>query len=151
MQVKEGQLGRIFVLRLDDGDRLPDVIEQFARDRDIRNAMLIYLGGAADGSRLVVGPEQGHGSKIVPSIFTLQGSQEIVGVGTLFRSTDGNPILHLHAVSGREGRATVGCTRAGVDVWLVGEAILLEITGDVGTRVRNPEAGFELLELNNIA
>lgn len=149
MEVKEAQLGRIFVLRLDDGDRLPDVIEQFARDRDIDNAMLIYLGGVADGSRFVVGPEEGHGEKIVPSIFSLKGTQEIVGIGTLFRNAQGEPILHLHAAAGREGRATVGCTRAGVDVWLVGEAVLLEITGDVGARVRDPESGFELLALHN--
>ena len=47
----------------------------------------------------------------------------------------------MHAAAGREGRATVGCTRAGVDVWLVGEVVLLEILGAErpgGRKTRRP-------------
>lgn len=148
MQVREGQLGRIFVLRLEDGDRIPEMIEQFALDRNIDNAMLIFLGGVADGSRVVVGPEAGHGDRIVPQLFTLRGHQEIAGVGTLFRNQEGRPVLHLHAAAGRDGNATVGCTRAGVKVWLVGEAVLLEIQGDIGRRLQAPQTDLELLELS---
>jgi predicted DNA-binding protein with PD1-like motif len=48
---------------------------------------------------------------------------------------------------GREGTATVGCTRAGVDVWLVGEVVILEITGAEARRRRHRESGLELLEI----
>jgi predicted DNA-binding protein with PD1-like motif len=51
----------------------------------------------------------------------------------------------MHAAAGREGRATVGCTRAGVDVWLVGEVVLLEIVGPEARRRKDPETGFQLL------
>ncbi len=149
MQYAEGKLGRIFVLRLDDGDRLPDCLETFAREHHIREAMVFYLGGAAGGSRMVVGPEENQGEAIIPMVYTLQGIQEVLGVGTLFPDDSGAPVLHLHAATGREGRATVGCTRAGVDVWLVGEVIFLEILGTQGQRLPDPH-GFKLLQLTGV-
>ena len=103
MQYGVGTLGRIFVLRLEEGERLPDVIEAFAREQGLREALVFYLGGAQDGSRLVVGPEENRGDAIVPMVHILKGIQEVVGVGTLFPNDAGAPILHLHAATGREG------------------------------------------------
>lgn len=147
MQYDEGQLGRIFILRLEQGDRLPETIETFARGHDIKSGMLIYLGGANDGSRLVVGPEENHSESLVPIIHMLKGIQEVLALGTLFPNESGDPVLHLHAAAGREGNASVGCTRAGVEVWLVGEVVLFELLGTVGQRKKDPRVGFELLEL----
>ena len=65
----------------------------------------------------------------------LGGIHEVLGVGTLFVDESGHPRLHMHAAAGREGKAVVGCTRAGVEVWLVGEVVLLEISG-IGGCVR---------------
>jgi len=147
MQFTEASLGRVWVLRLEDGDRLPDTIEQFARDRQLRQALVFYLGGAGDGSRLVVGPEKDFSKGIIPTLFTLTGPQEVLAVGTIFANEADQPVLHLHAAVGREGNASVGCTRAGVDVWLVGEVVILEIIGAEAQRRRNPANGFELLEV----
>jgi len=147
MQYGEGRIGRIFVVRLEEGERLPEAIEDFARTQGIREAMVIYVGGAQDGSRLVVGPEAGQQDAVIPIVYTLAGIQEVLGVGTLFPDEAGEPVLHLHAATGREGRATLGCSRAGVEVWLVGEVIILEITGSGGIRRKDPGTGFKLLEL----
>jgi predicted DNA-binding protein with PD1-like motif len=147
MQYSEGRLGRIFTLRLEDGDRLPDVLEAFAREKAIQGALVFYLGGAQHGSRMVVGPEAGK-ETIVPMIHVLQGIQEVLAVGTIFPNEAGEPVMHLHAASGREGGATVGCTRAGVEVWLVGEVVILEILGTTGRRSKDPESGFELLQFS---
>jgi predicted DNA-binding protein with PD1-like motif len=147
MQYAEGKLGRTFVVRLDDGDRLPDSLEDFAREHGIQEALVFYLGGAADGSRLVVGPEANRGEAIIPMIYSLAGIQEVLGVGTLFAADSGEPVLHLHVATGREGKATVGCSRAGVEVWLVGEVVILEILGTAGVRRTEPETGFKLLQL----
>jgi predicted DNA-binding protein with PD1-like motif len=149
VQYSEGSIGRIFVLRLEEGERLPDVIESFAEEHGLAGAMVLYVGGAQDRSRLVVGPEAGRGDAIIPIIHTLEGVQEVLGVGTLFPDEAGRPVLHLHAATGREGGATVGCTRAGVGVWLVGEVVLLEILGTEGQRKKSPESGFKLLELSH--
>jgi predicted DNA-binding protein with PD1-like motif len=147
MQYAEGRLGRVFVLRMDEGERLNDTIEAFAREHAVQRAMMIYLGGARDHSRMVVGPEEPQGATIVPMVFSLTGAQEVLAVGTLFPNEEGAPVLHLHAAAGREGRAHVGCTRAGVDVWLVGEVVLLEILGDAGQRRKDLATGFQLLQV----
>ena len=145
MQYSQGSIGRIFTLRLESGDRLPDTIEAFALEHDINRAMVIYVGGAGEGSRVVAGPEKDRGDAIIPIIHELEGREEVLGVGTLFPKESGGPALHMHAAIGREGDATVGCVRAGVNVWLVGEVIILEISGATGGRVKDKN-GLDLLQ-----
>jgi uncharacterized protein len=145
VQYSEGTIGRIFTLRLETGDRLPDTIESFALEHGINRAMVIYVGGAGEGSRVVTGPEKDRGDAIIPIIHALEGREEVLGVGTLFPKESGEPILHMHAAIGREGDATVGCVRAGVNVWLVGEVIILEILGASGRRAMD-KSGLELLQ-----
>ena len=145
MQYTQGSLGRVFVLRLEDGERLNDTLEAFARDQGLKHALAFYLGGSATGSRMVVGPDAGQPEAVVPLVHMLSGSQEVLAWGTLFPDAAGAPTLHMHAAAGREGRATVGCTRAGVDVWLVGEVVLLEILGAQARRQPDPATGFQLL------
>jgi predicted DNA-binding protein with PD1-like motif len=146
MQYSEGTWGRIFALRLEEGERLNESIEAFARKQGIQRGLVFYLGGAADGSHLVVGPDAERRDAVVPLIHTLVGTQEILALGTLFPNEAGEPVLHCHAATGREGQATVGCTRAGVDVWLVGEVVLLEILEMQGLRKKDPQTGFQLLQ-----
>lgn len=145
MQYSQGSIGRIFTLRLETGDRLPDSIETFALEHGIDRAMVIYVGGAGEGSRVVTGPEKDRGDAIVPIIHALEGREEVLGVGTIFPNESGEPVLHMHACIGREGDATVGCVRAGVNVWLVGEVIIMEIMGATGLRVKDKN-GLELLQ-----
>ncbi|MFZ5449264.1 MAG: PPC domain-containing DNA-binding protein [Thermodesulfobacteriota bacterium] len=149
MRYTEGRMGRVFVLRLEDGERLNDTLEAFAREQNLSHALAFYLGGSATGSKVVVGPDAARTDAVVPLIHTLTGSQEVLAVGTLIPDETGAPVLHMHAASGREGRATVGCTRAGVDVWLVGEVVLLEIVGPTARRRKDPETGFQLLTVGN--
>jgi len=146
MQYQEGNIGRIFALRLEEGERLPETLEAFAREQGLMAALVIYVGGAKGGSRLVVGPDAARSDAIIPLIHTLAGIQEVLGVGTLFPNEQGDPVLHMHTATGREGGATVGCSRAGVEVWLVGEVIMLEILGTGGTRRPEPPSGFNLLQ-----
>ena len=145
MHYTEGRMGRVFVLRLEDGERLNDTLEAFAREHHLAHALAFYLGGAATGSQVVVGPDAERTDAVVPLLHMLQGSQEVLALGTLIIDEAGAPVLHMHAAAGREGWATVGCTRAGVDVWLVGEVVLLEIIGPEARRRKDPETGFQLL------
>jgi predicted DNA-binding protein with PD1-like motif len=57
MKYSEARHGRVFVLRLEDGDVLHEVVESFAAEHDIRAASALAIGGADDQSCLVVGPE----------------------------------------------------------------------------------------------
>ncbi|MBN1320356.1 MAG: DNA-binding protein [Thermoleophilia bacterium] len=147
MRYSEGSVGRVFVLRLEDGDLLNETLEEFASQHGVVRGLTFYLGGSADGSRLVVGPDATLDHGIVPLVHTLAGPQEVFAVGTIFPDETGKPSVHMHAASGREGAATVGCTRAGLQTWLVGEVVLLEIVGSAAHRETDAATGFELLEL----
>ena len=140
----EGRMGRVFVFRLEDGERLNDTVEAFARHHHLAHALVFYLGGSGRGAQVVVGPDAARPDAIVPLVHMLSGSQEVLAVGTLVPDETGSPLLRMHAAVGREGRATVGCTRAGVDVWLVGEVVVLEILGANARRRKDPATGFQL-------
>ncbi len=145
MKVSQGSLGRVFVLRLEDGDRLPDSLERFAADNDLRCAFCALLGGADAGSKMVVGPRDGRAMPPEAMLHILAGVHEIAAVGTIFPDAEGNPKLHMHAAAGREDFAAVGCVRAGVDIWKVAEVVVLELLDLDMTRRKDPETGFELL------
>ncbi len=147
MRYTAGRMGRVFMLRLEDGERLNDTLEAFAREQNLGHALAFFLGGSASGSKVVVGPDAERPDEVVPLIHELIGAQEVLAVGTLAPDENGSPVLHMHAAAGREGQATVGCTRAGVDVWLVGEVVLLEIVGPAAIRAKDPETGFQLLTI----
>jgi uncharacterized protein len=149
MRYTEGRMGRVFILRLEDGERLNDTLEAFARERQLNHALAFYLGGSATGSKVVVGPDANRADAVVPLVHMLSGSQEVLALGTLVPNEAGEPVLHMHAAAGREGGATVGCTRAGVDVWLVGEVVLLEILATDARRRKDPGTGFQLLTVGS--
>jgi predicted DNA-binding protein with PD1-like motif len=146
MRYSQAKQGRVFVIRLEDGDILHESIEAFAREQGIQAASLIALGGADSASRLVVGPEQGRTSPIVPKEHLLRDVHEIAGVGTIFPDAKGQPVLHMHVAAGRGDEAVTGCVRMGVRVWHVVEVVLWELTGTTGRRVFDGATGFELLE-----
>ncbi|VBB41399.1 conserved hypothetical protein [uncultured Desulfatiglans sp.] len=146
MRVSEAQIGRIFVIRLEDGEILHEAVEAFADRKDIRAAALIALGGADKGSRLVVGPADGRAQPpVVPLEHILGDVHEISGTGTLFPDESGKPILHMHIASGRRDRTVTGCVRNGVKVWQVMEVILFELLGTSAARIMDDETGFKLL------
>jgi len=145
MRYSEGKIGRVFVIRLEDEDKLPEVIESFARKNNIQRGMCILVGGIREGGKIVVGPEDSESMPVVPLIFDLKGVHEICAVGTIFPDSDEKPRLHMHAALGREGKAKVGCIRLGIEVWKLGEVIVLEIIDNTAHR-EDTAAGFKMLE-----
>lgn len=146
MKYSEAKQGRTFIIRLEDGDILHEMIETFARIHSIEAAALIALGGADAGSKLVVGPEQGRSKPIAPMEHILDNVHEIAGVGTIFPDKDHNPILHMHIASGRDKSTITGCVRRGVKVWQVMEVILFELVDTKARRTFDTQTGFELLK-----
>jgi predicted DNA-binding protein with PD1-like motif len=133
---------------LEHGDRLPDVIEEFAASQGIEAGAVLFIGGAEQDSRVVVGPADGAAAKPVPMVVGLPGVCEAAGVGTIFLNEDGIPKLHLHSAFGRKENTITGCTREGVTVWHIGEVIILELANAAARRKVNPATGFELLEVD---
>ncbi|MFP4159755.1 MAG: PPC domain-containing DNA-binding protein [Desulfobacterales bacterium] len=146
MKYSEAGLGRVFVLRLEDGDVVHECVERFAAENRVKAAAVVMLGGADSGSRLVAGPEQGRASGIVPVILMLENVHEAAGVGTIFPDDSGAPVLHMHMACGRRNDSVTGCVRAGVKVWHVMEAVVIELTETDAVRLHDEVTGFALLE-----
>lgn len=147
MQFEEAKLKRVFVLRLHDGDKLPDVLEKFAAEKKVASAICFFIGGAKDNSRVIVGPQNDVDIPPEPMVTLLRGVHEACGVGTIFMDQEGRPKLHMHTSFGRSENTITGCVRLGVDVWRIGEVIMLELSCGKARRVKNKETGFEFLEI----
>ncbi|HBA86196.1 MAG TPA: DUF296 domain-containing protein [Verrucomicrobia bacterium] len=145
MKYSEAKRGRMFVIRLEDGDILHEEIERFAVAQGIRAASLIALGGADAGSKLVVGPALGRSMPIEPLELDLDNVYEVAGTGTIFPNAEGRPELHMHLACGRGSDAVLGCVRRGVKVWHVIEVVLTELTDTSAVRALDAETGFYLL------
>ncbi len=145
MKYSQAKPGRIFVIRLEDGDVVHEEIEKLAREQSIKAAALIVVGGADEESKLVVGPEQARATPVIPMVHILDDVHEVSGVGTLFPDEEGNPMLHMHMACGRKMSTATGCVRNGVIVWHVMELVLFELTDTTGVRTFDPKTGFKLL------
>jgi len=147
MKASEGRVGRVFVIRLEDGDMVPACIERFAEENNIAVGHVILIGGIG-GGEIVVGPRRSDERPPEPMLLPVDGAHEVVGVGVLAPGADGKPSLHIHAALGRAGGTMAGCLRPGVATWLVGEVIIYEIIGAKVARVKDSESGFSLLDIN---
>jgi predicted DNA-binding protein with PD1-like motif len=145
MKACEGRIGRVFVIRLEDGDVVPHCIERFAEENGVSVGQAILVGGIGGGD-VVVGPRRSEEMPPEPMLLPVDGAHEVAGVGVLAPGEDGKPSLHIHAALGRAGRTMTGCLRHGVTTWLVGEVILYEILGADMLRIQDEQSGFELLE-----
>ena len=145
MQSTEGKIGRVFILRLEDGDTVPGCIEAFAKEKNILMAGVTLIGGIGEG-QIVCGPRYSGAMPPDPMLLPLDGAHEVVGIGLLVPNSKGAPKLHIHAALGRAGQTRTGCLREGVKTWLVGEAVIYEILGASAARLLDVETGFELLQ-----
>ncbi len=146
MKYSQAKPGRIFVIRLEDGDVVHEAIEKLAREQSIQAAALLVVGGADKESSLIVGPEQGSGAPVAPMVHILDDVHEVSGVGTLFPDDEGKPTVHMHMACGRKTATVTGCVRNGVKVWHVMEVVLFELTDTTGVRSFDSATGFKLLQ-----
>ena len=146
MKASEGKIGRIFVVRLEDGDVVPECLEKFAAEKSIKVGHVILIGGIG-GGEVVVGPRKSEEMPPDPMLLPVDGAHEVVGLGIIAPDKAGRPVLHIHASLGRSGQTLTGCLRPGVKTWLVGEAIIYEIVGADARRILDKESGFGLLEV----
>ena len=144
MQYTKGSLGRVFTVRLQDGESIYEAVREIAEKENIHSASVMAVGGIRSG-RVVTGPKNPDG-KIVPNIEEFDDARELVGFGTLFQQ-DGKPSLHFHAAIGRGRETLVGCPREGMSVYLVCELVIIEMVGLDASRLFDPEMGVYLLNI----
>lgn len=145
MRATEGRVGRVFIIRLEDGDVVPACIERFAAEQGVTHGHVVMVGGIG-GGQIVVGPRKSDEMPPDPMLLPIDGAHEAVAVGILAPGEDGQPALHIHGALGRSGHTITGCLRPGVDTWVVLEAVLYEIVGADAKRVMDARTGFPLLQ-----
>ncbi len=145
MKAAEGKMGRVFLIRLEDGDEVPGSIERFAAEKQVSAGYALFVGGVG-GGRVVVGPRESDARPPEPMERAIEDAHEVAAVGVLAPDEEGTPVLHIHGALGRSGSTVSGCFRKGVATWVTGEVILYEITGTAAVRVPDPAVGFSLLE-----
>lgn len=148
MQYTEGQLGRVFVVRIDNGEDMLISLRQFIDDKSIQAGSILFLGALMNG-RMVTGPEEPV-IPPVPHFVMFEGGWEVFGVGTIYAG-EGGPHIHYHASVGRSGHALTGCLREKATTYLIIEAVILEFTGltarrefDKKTQVHLPVLGKDV-------
>ena len=102
MRSSEGKIGRIFVIRLEDGDKVPDCIEKFAAEHQVSCGQAILIGGIG-GGQVVSGPRYADRMPPDAMLMPVDGVHEVVGIGILAPNEDNKPVLHIHAALGRAG------------------------------------------------
>jgi Predicted DNA-binding protein with PD1-like DNA-binding motif len=140
--------GRVFVLRLETGEVLHEVVEEFSRTHGIKAATLTAVGGIGQGSKMTVGPMLPVEDGIIPLIHTLDAPHELTASGTLFLDDSGLPMMHMHGSAGREGNAVTGCLRSGVIAWLVLEVVITELIGKAPIRKTDETSGMKILTID---
>ena len=144
MQYSEGSLGRVFVLRMDDGEDILESIQKFVKEKCIGSGMMLFLGAMLDG-RAVTGPEKPV-IPPVPHFEAFDSAWEVFGMATIYPSTEG-PKIHMHSSMGRGRAALVGCIRGKASVYLIVEAVLIEFNGLDARRELDERTGLYLLSL----
>ena len=105
-----------------------------------------FLFGAIQGGRLVAGPRE---ASLPPDPVWREFADpfEIVGMGSI-ASGGGPPSIHLHSSLGRGTEVMTGCIRKEGEVFIVVEAMILEILGVRATRSPDERSGLELLTVD---
>lgn len=142
MQYGAGGIGRVFVIRFDDGDDLLECIKEVVDKEGIRAGVIQLLGGMQCAS-MVCGPRD----TVRPPEPMWEGftdGRELLGFGTIFQSADG-PSIHLHGAVGRNTETYTGCIRKNTRVFLLVEAVITELTGINASKKPDAQSGITML------
>ncbi|WMW21337.1 DNA-binding protein [Methanolobus mangrovi] len=147
MEYSKGNIGRVFTVRLDQGDDILSELEGLAVAEDISSAMFMMLGAVKEAS-LVVGPKT-NDVPPDPQWAKFNDAHEVLGIGNIFRE-DGKPKIHLHSAAGRGDSIKVGCLRGESEVFMVVEIFIMEISGISANRIFDPKRGFAPVTFSDV-
>lgn len=136
MQYTQGNIGRIFVARLDDEEDLLEGLKTIIKQEKVKTGV-VYVIGALSSAKAVLGP---HKKEYPPNPFwwEFDDAKEIIGIG-MFAWEDNEPKIHLHAGIGNSCESKTGCIRDKANIYITVEAVIqefinLEVTRELDSR-----------------
>ncbi len=144
MQYTKGTIGRVLLVKFQDDDVLIDNLSLLVKKERIKAATMIFIGALKKGD-LVTGPKQ----PVIPpepNKVVFKDGWEVMGIGTIFTNSKG-PQIHIHASMGKKNKVLTGCVRGKSKVFLVVEAIIIELKGVRATKEIDPKTGLNLLKI----
>lgn len=145
MKYSQGKIERVFLVRIEDGENPLDAIKELAHKEEIKIATVLLLG-ALKSAEMVVGPKEPV-SPPVPVWEKFSDAREVLGIGTIVRNELDEASIHLHAVTGRQEKTTLGCIRSQSSTYLIVEAVILELIGIQATRIMDYDLGINKLKI----
>jgi predicted DNA-binding protein with PD1-like motif len=144
MNYKAGTIGKVLLARFDHGEPIVPALLELCSKENLLSGWF-FLFGALTAGRMVTGPRE---ARLPPEPVWTEFPQphEIVGMGSV-AETDGAPAIHLHASLGRGKEVLTGCIRKDGEVFVVVEALVLQIAGLSASRKPDPPSGLELLSV----
>ena len=144
MKYTKGTIGRVFLVKFEDDDILIDNLSGLAKQEQIKAATVIFIGALKKGD-LVTGPKK----PVIPpepNKVVFKDGWEVMGIGTIFTNSKG-PQIHLHTSMGKKKKVLTGCLRGKSKVFLVIEAVVLELKGVKASKEIDPKTGLNLLTI----
>lgn len=144
MKYRAGKIGKVLLARFDHGEPIVPALAELCAKEGVL-AGWFFLLGAVTGGKMVTGPKEAS-LPPVPVWTEFPEPHEIVGMGSVAQK-DGAPSLHLHASLGRGKEVLTGCIRKEGEVFLVVEALILQLDGLSAAREPDARTGLELLSI----
>ena len=144
MKYRSGKIGKVLLARFDHGEPIMPALTGLCAKEGVLSGWF-FLIGAVDKGNMVTGPQEAC-LPPVPVWSDFRQPHEIVGMGSVAEK-DGAPSLHLHASLGRGKEVLTGCIRKDAEVYLVAEAIVLQLDGLTASRKPDALTGMELLSV----
>ena len=144
MRYTQGTIGRVFLVKFEDDDVLIDNLSSLVKKEGVKAASVIFIGALKKGD-LVTGPKK----PVIPpqpNKVTFKDGWEVMGIGTIFTNSQG-PQIHIHASMGKKNKVLTGCVRGKSKVFLVIEAVVLELKGVKASKDIDPKTGLNLLKI----
>ncbi|MFA6349717.1 MAG: DUF296 domain-containing protein [Candidatus Omnitrophota bacterium] len=144
MKYTKGSIGRIFLIKFENNEVLLDKLSELVRKEGVKAATLIFLGALRKGL-LVTGPKK----PVIPpqpNKINFKDGWEVMGIGTVFTNKLG-PQIHIHGAMGKKLKTLTGCVRGNSRVFLVIEAVLMELKGVKAGKDIDPATGLNLLRI----
>ncbi len=145
MKHTQGRQGRVFVLRFEHGDDFNLELEKFAVKKKIAAGFITFLGALHKGE-MAAGPKK----PVIPpqpNWLKFDGAWEVFGTGSLFTGKKGEKYVHLHTSMGKNKRTITGCLRKNVKVFMVIEALLVEVKGAKASKGIDAASGLNMLKI----